>query len=109
MKANTTLADELRTAVKAMPAKITKAKTCSIVKINGRTAGYIVFGARNVRVDVVENGKLVRYSVKTPKDIKGAVAALKRRSTKLAAKTNATKSAKRAKAPAKVLVGSIDS
>jgi len=92
MTTTNTLADSLRNAVSSMPAKVSKAKTCSVVKVDGRTVGYLVFGARTVRVDVPESGKLVRYRIKTAKDVKIAVAAMKRRMPK---------TTKRAKAPIK--------
>ena len=78
-KGTETLVKRLLDAVAKMPAKRVPGKTCEVVKVEGKTVGYLVLGTQKVRVDVMENGKLVRYPVANAKGVERAVTAMRKR------------------------------
>ena len=61
----------------ALPAELVAGKTCEIAKRDSQTLGYVVFGARRLRVDVPDgHGKIERIPIASARDVTWARSAL---------------------------------
>ena len=85
------LVERLRSAVLALPSELVAAKTCEIVKRDGKTLGYLAIGTRSIRVDVPNDGAgVTRLSVKNVRDVAKVVSALKLVAKRQTAKSKTT-------------------